>query len=282
MKLILTLALGAAALSPAAFADRDHPTPGALKVSVSPQIVEPGQPVTVTLSNFDDWRYMLPNGCLFSKVVSGDDGTGRAVRNYLCTAVMPILNPRDSFSKTWDGLDDDGNPVPVGVYSFPIDVLTGDGRVVELVGNVIVGMMVEEAPRCRVDYYGACGPGAGGISPELFPLGEARIGNEDFILHIQAGLGAAPGFLLVGAEQGQARCSIGTLAIEPSAPWIAIPLVLRGEPGVIGAGVLDILAPIPDDPSLGGLTVYLQALAEDRASVGGISHSAGLALTLGE
>ncbi len=283
MKLALTLTLGAAVLAPASFADRGDLSPEKLVVTVSPEVVKPGQPVTVTLTNFDEARYLLPSGCLFSKVVAGDDGTGRTVRSFLCTMDMPILQARQSISKVWDALDDRGLAVPPGVYSFPIEVLTPEGRVLEKVGVVNVGMMVEEeSPACPVDYYGDCGPGAGGISPELFPLGDARIGDADFALHVQFGLGGAPGFLLVGAEGGQVPCSIGTLAIEPAAPWIAIPIVLRGDPGVVAGGNLDLFAPIPDDPDLAGLTVYLQVVAADRASVGGMSHSAGLALTLCE
>jgi len=58
-------------------------------------------------------------------------------------------------------------------------------------------------------------------------------------------------------------------------------LVLGGAPGVAGAGSLLLPAALPSDPSLIGLTIYLQAGLHDVAAIKDVSLTRGLRLEIG-
>ncbi|MFG0316071.1 MAG: hypothetical protein ACF8XB_02265 [Planctomycetota bacterium JB042] len=260
------------------------PIDHALKVTVSSAYVSPGETLTVSLTNVSPDRWLLSGGCLFAQVRQGACD-GPIVKSDVCTAILKFLAPGETLSKSWDLTDQFGDPVPLGEYHMPIHVQTLDGRTAELCARTKVVLTSEPGlpfviPPCGVTHYGQVGPGSGFVAPVIWEVGIPRVGDPAFGLHVQGGLGAAPAFLLIGAKRGQVESSIGVLAIDPAAPFVAVPLVLRGEPGLPGAGVLDLDAPIPDDPRLTGLRAHLQVIVADAHASGGYSHSGGLSITI--
>lgn len=288
MKSVLSalVAVSVCVISQAALGDGEQvPIAAALKVTVDHPIVTPEGSVTVTLTNASPDRWFLSGGCLFAQVKAGSCD-GEIVRSDICTAILQLIEPGASISKTWDLMDDAGNPVPLGEYHMPIHVQTYEGRSAELCARAKIvltsGGGVSEAPgdSCGIDFYGVVGHGSAFVGPELWANGAPSIGNAAFGLHIQGGLGAAPAVLLIGAKPAQLRSSIGVLAIDPAAPYVALPILLRGEPNLPGAGVLDLKAPIPSDVMLAGVSMYLQVVVKDAHASGGYAHSGGLSITI--
>ena len=60
-----------------------------------------------------------------------------------------------------------------------------------------------------------------------------------------------------------------------TAPWGQVPLVY--PPG----GELSLVFAYPDDPSLAGVSLFVQALAADPGAPGGVSMSNGLEERIG-
>lgn len=282
-KKVLVLSAILATATAAFGAGRVTPVSEALKLSVSAPVVESGSEVTVTLQNVSGDRWFV-GGCLFGLVREGACD-GDVVRSIICTAEMKLLNPGEEKSQTWDLTDNAGDPVALGEYHLPVHAYTLDGRQATLCARTTVVLFQGEpggvsSAACDVFFYGDVGHGSGHVGPVMWPVGAPKVGNEEFVLHAQGGLGGAPAFVLLGAEKAQIRASIGVLAIDLAAPFLVLPVQLRGAPDVPGAGVLDIAMPIPGDPRLAGVAFYGQLLVADPHASGGYSHSGGMAITL--
>lgn len=125
--------------------------------------------------------------------------------------------------------------------------------------------------------YGVASPGSGGFSPALETSGGTPwIGNDSFMLEVSGGLGGAPAALFVGAQAGNLAAPWGTFLIAPASLAVRLDFTLSGPTGVAGVGALALAAPIPLDPSLKGISAFLQVLVADPGSSGGIAHTAGL------
>ena len=278
MKSILTFATILTAASMAQAAGRGAPLAEALRVD-APAVVEAGTEVTVTLANASTDRWLV-GGCLFG-AVHADEAGGDVVRSFVCTMELKVLYPGEKVSQTWDLTDDVGDPVALGRYVMPVKAYTAGSREVTMNVEVIVALTAGEPggvepPACGVDFYGWVGHGSGFVAPELWAIGVPTVGNGKFGLHVQGGLGAAPAFVLIGAEAAQLRTSIGVLAIDPTAPFLTLPITLGGEPDVPGAGALDFALPIPSDPRLAGLAFHGQVVVADAHASGGYAHSGGM------
>ena len=127
--------------------------------------------------------------------------------------------------------------------------------------------------------YGSGLTGTGGIEPRLIPTSCATIDTS-----IQLGLrdlvGGAPGLLALTAAPTSVPLYGGTLLVQPPLLW-SMPFLADGPLSAAGAGEADILLTVPNNPSLIGIEVYLQAGALDSGAAQGISLTAGLALGIG-
>lgn len=83
----------------------------------------------------------------------------------------------------------------------------------------------------------------------------------------------APGAMLIGLASTFVDFGAGTLLVDPAGGTFS-PLAFDA------AGEADWFATLPSDPSLSGLTVYLQAGRYSTTHPGGVRYSQGLALTL--
>ena len=274
-------------------ANASVPVQEALKVAVSSPIVASGGEVTVTITNVSGERWFV-GGCLFPTVASGSCN-GPVVRNFICSLVKQSIEPGDSLDQSWDLIDNKGNPVEVGEYHMPIEVSTYSDRKATLCARTKVVLTGSEpsaglsgpgvgpiggGEECGVTFYGSIGHGSGYVGPELWALDVPEVGNDQFGLHIQGGLGGAPAFVLLGLGSAQHRSSIGVLAVDLAKPHVVLPIQLHGEPNVPGAGVLNLEMPIPNEARLGGLTFHGQVLVADPHASGNYAHSAGMTVTI--
>jgi hypothetical protein len=123
--------------------------------------------------------------------------------------------------------------------------------------------------------YGQGTPGAGGLTPQLRGIFSPCLGAS-VALDIRDVVGGATGFILWGLAPGSLPGLGGTLLVGLTPPFGFLQIKHPGAPGVPGAGNLRLALSIGDDPSLVGLSVYLQDLAIDAAAPGGVSMSNGL------
>lgn len=135
-------------------------------------------------------------------------------------------------------------------------------------------------PPCtgRFVRYGEGTPGAGGVVPSLggvfSPCPGATAALEFDGFH-----GGALGALFWGVAPGEVPFKQGTLLVDVTSPFGQIPLVFPG--GGPGGGALQLVFTYPDDPSLSGVSLFVQAVAADAAAPGGVSMSNGLEERIG-
>ncbi len=110
---LLVLSLSAAAQDPCGLAG--------VTVTVNPPNAVPGQPIEVVLTNASTQLIQLPSTCTFQAVYSGPACSGTPVFSPWCFTVITPVPPGTSSSQFWDQLDNNGNQVPDGVYSFEIN-----------------------------------------------------------------------------------------------------------------------------------------------------------------
>ena len=115
--------------------------------------------------------------------------------------------------------------------------------------------------------YGEGKPGTFGV-PTLKGLGLPILGATAGI-RVDGGLPGAPSILFLGASGLSIPFDGGTL--------LASPDVILNLPPFDADGRLDILAPLPDNPGMCGLSLFYQVLFFDPGASGGY----GLALTNG-
>lgn len=129
--------------------------------------------------------------------------------------------------------------------------------------------------------YGAGSVGSGGFVPELITVGGLpSLGNTGFGLAVKNGIGGAPAALVLGVAPTALTVNWGVFLVDPSLPFLVVPIGLGGAQGVIGTGQAQIQAPIPNNVALSGAVACIQVLIGDAGSSGGISATAGVRIVL--
>lgn len=104
--------------------------------------------------------------------------------------------------------------------------------------------------------FGVAKRGSGGLAPELTAKGYTVPGGS-FTLSVGNALGGAQAWLVVGA--GKVDNAFPAMAVS----YGFVPLVLGGEPGVPGAGSLQLPVTLPLDATLVGTSLVLQVVVLD-------------------
>jgi hypothetical protein len=262
------LPLVAAALLAAPLAAQQATCIPGVTAWVDPPCAPQGTTVTLTLHNGSQQFLLLPSSCLWQLVFKDTCG-GPIVNLPYCLSVLTFVPPGESMSSTWDQRDQDGNQVPPGTYVFSV------------ADTCCVPFTVCGACATPPAKYGEVSYGTFGSWPRLDTAGGMPSpGNGAFQVTLSFGIGGAPALLLVGGAPAEQGFGWGTLYVQPSAPFVTLPLVLGGEPGLPGAGELVLPAAIPDDAALLGVSLYLQALLADPGGAGGLTHTQGLQITI--
>lgn len=163
-------------------------------------------------------------------------------------------------------------------YSLPYGSQTVAGVAVASVTKVQNGTLPDLPFHVA---YGAGLAGTGGFVPLLGSSGGApRFGNPDYALELAQALPGATTFLLVGFLPASLPFKQGTLLVDTfSGPGLIIALPVLGPPGVPGAGVFTLPAPVPSEPLFAGLTWYAQHVVQDAGAAGGFAMSNGVSVT---
>lgn len=120
--------------------------------------------------------------------------------------------------------------------------------------------------------YGSGTPGSGGFTPALSGSGEVSIGGS-LTIDVTDGLSGAPCALVFTlAGPASTASPFGTILLE--LPWSSLPSMLVGSGA--GTGSASVSGPIPNNPSLLGLRVNVQAGVLDAGAVHGIALSDAL------
>ena len=138
-------------------------------------------------------------------------------------------------------------------------------------------------PLCGVPYlYGNATPGQGGFSPRIEHLGgPSQVGNATFTLHGRQMRPAAMAALLVGAYPTSVPVLGVDVLVDLLQPSLALSVATSGTSGAAGTGAASLPIPLPNSPSLAGLTFYTQWIVADPSAPGGVlSGSKGMSLTI--
>lgn len=126
--------------------------------------------------------------------------------------------------------------------------------------------------------YGAGLAGKGGIVPRIYGSGCPAPGAP-ITLKIDQVVGGAAGLLFIGATPTSLPFVGGTLLVNPIGGGFIV--VVGGAAGTAGAGAIVAPAMMPNDASLSGLSVFLQAGFADAAATAGASLTQGLEIEIG-
>lgn len=125
-------------------------------------------------------------------------------------------------------------------------------------------------------HYGTGTAGSGGFTPNLVTSGgDPKIGNSNFAVNVEQGLGGASGLLFVALTQGGSSLPQFGVDLLVLPPWIATNVTLDND-GLPGQGTTTLPMAIPDDPSLVGLPLFLQVILVDAGASKGFAASDGL------
>jgi hypothetical protein len=145
-------------------------------------------------------------------------------------------------------------------------------------GRLNLRTALEGCPcRVRFEQFGAGLAGSGGFVPTLSGTDGSCAGG-DHALHLADVLGGATGALWFGLAQGDIPFLGGHFYIDLGSAWSLITLTLQGQPGLPGAGFLDL--PGVDMNLYSGLTIYLQGLFLDGGARFGVSLSNGIKMII--
>jgi hypothetical protein len=236
--------------------------------TVEPACAPQGEPVLLTVHNGTGQFLVLPSSCLWQAVFSGSCGGPFVVVPY-CLWILTFIPPGESMSSWWDQRDQDNNQVAPGTYVFSVPDLC-------CVPFEVCGTCAEPPHK-----YGPVSVGSGGQWPRIETAGGMpTLGNSGFRVAVSAGLGGAPGFLLIGAHATEQVFGWGSLLVAPAQPFLALPIALGGPAGVPGAGSFELPAPIPSDPAFLGFALHFQYLLFDAQGPDGLAHSQGMRVTV--
>ncbi|MFG0317943.1 MAG: DUF4350 domain-containing protein [Planctomycetota bacterium JB042] len=171
-----------------------------------------------------------------------------------------------------------GRIVVFGDHNMFTDSYIASNDNVALAGNLVDWACDAGSPLCPSNFptwanYGAGWPGTSGV-PSLVPTGNPTVG-QPLGLQIGNSLGApTTGYLLLGAASAAQPTALGGTLLVQVVPSLAFSLPLAA-PGILLAGN------VPSDPTLCGVSLYVQVLQVDPAASHGASFSRGLSLTFG-
>lgn len=126
-------------------------------------------------------------------------------------------------------------------------------------------------------HYGAGVAGSGGFVPTIDGTGCPAPGAT-VTIDIANGLGGTCGCLVLGFSPATDPAPGGTILVAQ--PWLVFPHDMMGSTGSPGVGTFSMDLSIPADPSLQGITAYLQAGYLDPGGPAGITFTDGLSMTI--
>jgi len=198
--------------------------------------------------------------------------------------VVEFYNRGGDFAEDRSGLI-----VPLGLTGREIDAL-----VAFLEGALTDPRVASEtAPFDRPNLYrasddvpssfGAGSEGADGFIPRFIALEPPQIGNPNFTLGLDRGLGGAPAFLvwdLARSEPGtELRGVPWHLAISPLFRIQFTGSLLDSGPG---NGFSSVVGSIPNDAALSGLDLFMQWIVLDPTTPSGLAVTSGIEMTIFE
>lgn len=127
--------------------------------------------------------------------------------------------------------------------------------------------------------YGTGLEGSGGVTPLCSGSGSSNLG-DDFTVDLEQGLGGALSLFVFGPTSAGLPFFGGTFLVDPVGAIFTM-LQLGGAAGVPGDGSLPINVTTPNDPSLTGVSIFIQFVVDDDGAVKGLSLSNGLELVIG-
>ena len=146
------------------------------------------------------------------------------------------------------------------------------------VDDVTIDSISDCAPS---ESYGSGTAGSGGFVPVLATSGGfPYIGNPAFTVDGSQLLGGGAGLCVVGFVRTTLPFKGITILVGLAPPAFFVAVSASGPAGVPGAGTFALTGEIPDDPTLVGLEVDVQALMFDKGGPKGLSASAGLAFVI--
>jgi len=125
--------------------------------------------------------------------------------------------------------------------------------------------------------YGSGLAGSSGLVPRIAGTGCPTPGGAGAVT-LSRGLGGALGVFFVGLAPIAVPAMGGTLLTSPIVP---MPTTLGGTPGAPGEGAATLALPIPPNPALIGVSLFLQGLVLDAGAPAGVSMTRGLELEIG-
>jgi hypothetical protein len=178
-----------------------------------------------------------------------------------------------------DNTDANGNyavVAPLGtfdvIFSPDYDTLYGSTTKlsVTITGDLTLDAVLPDC--CCSQRVGVGTPGTGGFVPRLKTIGGSyRLGNSSLRLRVTQGRGGAMALVMVGLAPGPGGGVIGgNLSLGASRDLLPpTPIVLSGLAGMPGVGEGGMAFPLPDDPSLAGLTMRMGAVVFDPVAPAG-------------
>ncbi len=213
-----------------------------------------------------------PNFVNYSQVLVTEYSLGSIGAYNLDANGDPIFATRQVFLNGLTGAE--GATIDPVTGDFLFSTFGGGSRVIAVRGFAV--------PTCNgsSSNYGAGTAGLGGFTPQLGVLGTPCVGNALSALSLSQGRGAAPCILFTGASPANIPLPYygGTIYVNQS---LVSAFGLLGAPNTAGVGNFTANLPIPNDPFLAGINIYLQAVLIDAAAVKGVSFTKGLQVTIG-
>jgi hypothetical protein len=132
-------------------------------------------------------------------------------------------------------------------------------------------------PRVAFETFGNGLPGSAGITPTISASGTLGAPGSCHI-SVDGGLGAARALIWVGLNEADYPFFGGHLYVGLDGPWLALPVVLGGVPGLPGTGFLILTA--PGLHLYQGITLILQCAIIDPGARFGVALTSGLRMII--
>jgi choice-of-anchor B domain-containing protein len=180
-------------------------------------------------------------------------------------------------------ITDPSNPREVGSYPtanawgcYPFQP-SGNVYVSDIPGNG--GLYVVKLTCGVPDRYGRGTAGSGSATPVAdWHGGFARVANPTFRVTGKSMLGGTAALLLIGAAPAALSAGGITVLVQPTPPLFVAATTTTGSGA--GQGTASLPLAIPNDPALGGASLYAQWVVVDAGGPQGLSASDGLGITV--